>query len=318
MQARPEVSIVLPTRDRWHLLDRTVAGALRQDGVSVEVVVVADGSREPAPATLALLADPRVRLLQSETSRGVSGARNRGIRESRAEWVAFLDDDDLWSPHKLRLQLDALRRTGAGAAFGAAVLVDGDLRPMDIQRVDPGADLETAILSRPTVPAGSSNVIASAALLRDVGYFDEQLNANSDWDMWIRLKLRTAFASIPEVVVAYVHHSGNMSIGQWDRFNAELATIDRKHAAERAKRGVTLDGLGFNRWLAGEQRRGGDRRGAIRTYARGAVKFRSPGNAVRAVAVPFERLVRHRVRRPGTSEAVDWLDLYRPGIDCRR
>src|SRR5688500_342442 len=97
----PEVTVVIPTRDRWNLLERrALRSVLAQEDVRLEVVVVDDGSSEPAPPSIER--DERVRVVRHETSRGVPAARNTGIGEATAAWTAFLDDDDLWAPRKLR------------------------------------------------------------------------------------------------------------------------------------------------------------------------------------------------------------------------
>ena len=81
--------------------------ALAQRDVDVEVVVVDDGSDEDGRRALEALTDSRVRVVRHATREGQSRARNTGIEAARGEWIAFLDDDDLWSPDKLREQLDA-------------------------------------------------------------------------------------------------------------------------------------------------------------------------------------------------------------------
>ena len=78
----PAVSVVIPTRDRWPLLATTLASALGQDGVPLEVVVVDDGSATAAPVA-APFDDPRVRIVRNDRSLGVAGARNRGIEAAR-------------------------------------------------------------------------------------------------------------------------------------------------------------------------------------------------------------------------------------------
>jgi glycosyltransferase involved in cell wall biosynthesis len=307
---RPEVSVVIPTRNRRTLLIPTLKGVLRQRDVALEVVIVDDSSEDDTREVVAELGDSRVRVTGSHEPMGVSAARNCGIAESRADWVAFLDDDDLWSPRKLRLQLDALDRSGATAAFGAAALVDTRLEVLDVHRVEADAQLVDRILSSSTIPAGASNVVASVALLAELDGFDESLAAIGDWDMWIRLALHGTFTSVPEVVVAYVHHASNMSIGRWDRYLAEFDAVRAKYRREREEHGIELDGVGFSRWLAGEQRRGGDWRGAMATYLGGARRFRSPGNALRAAGVPLERALGRRGRHGGRIEQVDWLADY--------
>src|SRR2546421_12955356 len=105
MMAAPEATVIIPTRDRWPLLAVTLCGALAQEGVTLEVIVVDDGSVDQTPRRLAEVIDERVRVIRHPSSRGVAAARNSAIAAARGEWLAFLDDDDLWAPHKLRIQL---------------------------------------------------------------------------------------------------------------------------------------------------------------------------------------------------------------------
>src|SRR5439155_20114090 len=114
MTSLPEVSVVIPRRNRWPLLAaHALPSALCQEEVELEVIVVDDGSTDGTPSRLELLADSRLHVRPLEKSRGVAAARNAGIEEARGEWIAFLDDDDLWSPRKLRTHVDAL----GGAAW---------------------------------------------------------------------------------------------------------------------------------------------------------------------------------------------------------
>src|SRR5690349_9916448 len=98
----PEVTVVVPTRDRHARLAATLAGVLRQRDVDLEVVVVDEASSPPVGAS----ADPRVRVLRHDEPQGVARARNAGLSAAQGAWVAFCDDDDLWGPEKLRRQLD--------------------------------------------------------------------------------------------------------------------------------------------------------------------------------------------------------------------
>src|SRR3954447_24585483 len=91
-----EVSVVIPTRNRADRLPLTLAGVLAQREIELEVVIVDDGSDPDAAAAYRKLEGDRVRVLRHERSRGAARARNSGIEAARGEWVAFLDDDDLW------------------------------------------------------------------------------------------------------------------------------------------------------------------------------------------------------------------------------
>ena len=95
----PRVTVVIPTRDRWSLLPGALESALSQRGVAVDVVVADDGSTTAPPAEVRRSGVEVVRL---ETSGGIAAARNAAIVRATGEWVAFLDDDDIWAPDKLR------------------------------------------------------------------------------------------------------------------------------------------------------------------------------------------------------------------------
>jgi hypothetical protein len=126
------VSVVIPTRNRPAMLVAAVESVLAQTEGLLEVIVVVDG---PDPPTIAALdafraytveAGARLRVLAQPVSLGGSEARNRGVREARGAWVAFLDDDDLWLPHKLSVQLDiAAQSSVESPVIASAVLARG-------------------------------------------------------------------------------------------------------------------------------------------------------------------------------------------------
>jgi glycosyltransferase involved in cell wall biosynthesis len=102
----PDVSVVIPTRGRPHLVTRAVNSALSQTATGIEVIVVVDGPDDATRAALADVDDPRLRVVQLADRQGAPNARNVGVREARAPWTALLDDDDEWHPEKLAIQLD--------------------------------------------------------------------------------------------------------------------------------------------------------------------------------------------------------------------
>ncbi len=123
----PEVSVILPTMDRWPLL---IPRALprsspRRTSIS-RFSSIDDGSSDGTPTRLGAIGDPRLRVLVQETNQGVARARNRGIEEAHGDWVAFLDDDDFWAPTCLREHLRSIADAGAGWGYGAAISVGPD------------------------------------------------------------------------------------------------------------------------------------------------------------------------------------------------
>jgi glycosyltransferase involved in cell wall biosynthesis len=100
-----DVSVVIPTRDRPVLLRRAILSALQQSWQSLEVIVVLDGREQATIDAVAMIADHRLRLIVLEESVGGAEARNVGARHASGRYVALLDDDDEWLPHKIEKQL---------------------------------------------------------------------------------------------------------------------------------------------------------------------------------------------------------------------
>ena len=317
-----EVTVVIPTRDRWRLLERNaLPSALGQEAVAHEVVVVDDGSRDETYARLTELADPRLRIVRHERSLGVAQARNAGIAAARGEWVAFLDDDDLWAPDKLRRQLDAAREATAGFAYGGVVSVSEEgVVNYPFVLPDPDALLDE-LLARSCLPAGCSNVIARTDLVRRLGGFDEHLFQLADWDLWIRLAHESRAAACPDILVAYLEHAENMLLTHERDVTRELEQIAAKHSALRHARGVDLDGVTFLHWVAWGYLRRGLRLRAARVYLRCGFRHRRLHDVGLAVAfalrpvVPvgwIRRLRRGRggagsVQAPASADMPEWL-----------
>src|SRR5512132_669045 len=104
----PLVSVVIPSRDRSRLALLAIRSVRAQRDVDLEVILVDDGSSDGTDVLVESVFHSAVRLLRHDRPLGVATARNVGIAAARAPWIALLDDDDLWSPDKLKRQMDAL------------------------------------------------------------------------------------------------------------------------------------------------------------------------------------------------------------------
>ena len=284
MAERPEVSVLIPTRNRWSLVSRTaLPAALGQEDVDFEIVVVDDGSTDDTWTRLQELerVEPTVRVLRHAHPQGVSAARNSGIEAARGEWVAFLDDDDVWSPRKLRAQLDAADSHGAKFAFAGAVAVDERGRVLYTYYMPKPSDLSDQLLRSAVVPAGASNVLASTSVVRELGGFDEALFHLEDWDLWLRLAALGEPAVVDEILVGVLFHSRNKHAVH-DQSD-ELMRLLEKHASLEPPRRLTVDRLGHSRWVASQHSRAGMHGRAAWLYLRGAYEHRSAGNILRSI-----------------------------------
>jgi glycosyltransferase involved in cell wall biosynthesis len=283
--SEPEVSVIIPTRNRWPLLStHALPSALSQEDVELEVVVVVDAADHDTPDLLGALDDPRVRVVSDDTQRGLPGARNVGADVARGAWLAFLDDDDLWAPRKLRVQLETARETGAAWVYAQCIVVDAEKRPLDLHPFPDPDELPSLLLGGNHVPGGGSNVIVRAGTFREVGRFDDELRHFEDWDLWLRLVQVARPAACPELVVARVEHGSNMLPRDRANAGADFERLVAKHGdVTKGQR------LAIAEWMAHEHMRTGLNRRAAALYARAAWSHRSPGNAVAAAGALFGR-----------------------------
>jgi len=281
----PEVSVVIPTRNRWPMLSaHALPSALAQEDVDIEVVVVDDASDDDTASRVAAIDDPRVRLVRNEVKRRPSASRNVGAETARGAWLAFLDDDDLWSPRKLRAQLDTARATEAAWVYARCIVVDGRGRPLDVHPFPSPDELGSLLLGGNHVPGGGSNVILRADTFRAIGLFDEALRFFEDWDLWLRLLQVTPPATCDELLVARVEHGANLLYGDPIDVGADFERV-------LAKQGPVSDEqrLAVAEWMAHDHMRAGLNVRASALYARAALRHRSPGNAVAAAGALFGR-----------------------------
>jgi glycosyltransferase involved in cell wall biosynthesis len=273
--SQAEVSIVIPTRDRPEWLPRTLHSALSQQEIRHEVIIVDDGSASPVYDRLGPTARKSVRVIRHDAPQGVAVARNTGIAAARGDWLAFLDDDDLWAPTKLTDVLRAARQARAGFAFSGGVYIDQDGAVLSVEGpAQDTPDLRPTLLSR-NIDFCCSNVVAKAELVRSIDGFDEGLAHLADWDFAVRLSGIGQGVALPHLLVASTLHESNMQLDE-PPLVAELQRFDAKHAASRAALGVVPDRAAWLRWRIAARRRAGDRLGAARAYLELAWKCRDP------------------------------------------
>lgn len=202
----PAISVIVPTRGRHALLARCLGSLCAQTLRDFEIVLVDNNEPQARvagdPALGRLLADPRLRLVEDATACNAAGARNRGLREARGEWITYLDDDDAYRPRKLEAQLAcALRTRMPVVSCGLAYHVVGRTRVRNTARGEFAGD--ELLLDFPAMPT----VFHRASDVR----FNEALSAVED--VYFYLELVRGFAlervrNVPEPLVDVYLHAG--------------------------------------------------------------------------------------------------------------
>ncbi len=308
-----EVTVVIPTKDRPQLLALALRSVLEQQDVRLRVVVVDDGSSVPVPA--GLRADPRVRVLRQPLAVGVCAARNLGLAAVESPWVAFLDDDDLWAPRKLRRQLDVAAATGHRWVCSAAVTFRaGQL--LDIAELPESDDVSRAVLRGNVIPGSASSVLAEADLVRAVGGFDPSLPSMEDWDLWVRLAQASPIGRVAATDVAQRVHASSRGHDLGHQPQA-LWLMQAKHLASDPPLVVDPEPSFFEYWARMEYGAGdwagGLRRTAWLVLRRGRLRaVRTP--LVAALPVRVQRRLRERRMSARARQHPDldwsWIAAY--------
>lgn len=205
MSAAPPVSVIVPAYNCATYLPRAIESVLAQSFTDFELLVVDDGSTDDtANVTNRYSADRRVRFVRHGENTGPSATRNRGIRLSSGDLVAFLDADDDWARGKLEAQVKALASEEADVCgVGCRWLMPGG-REVIVSKEPPfsGDGLYRELLFRNTIPGSSSSIMVRRRCFDEVGLFDEELRAVEDRDMWLRLAARFRFVFVTEPLVS--------------------------------------------------------------------------------------------------------------------
>lgn len=228
--AVPAVSVVIPAYNCAAYIAEALDSVFAQTFKDFEVVVVNDGS----PDTEALehaLAPYRERIVYlRQENRGVSAARNTGIRAARAPLVAFLDADDLWEPFYLEDQVAAMRADATLAARYPNTLIFGDVPQagktfMDVNPSEGEADIEALLTQRCTV---GNSVTARREAVMGAGLFDEELKRSEDFDLWLRILARGGRVGYTRRVLArYRRYSGSLSSDHVEMASDIVRVLDK-------------------------------------------------------------------------------------------
>ena len=222
MNPSPTVSVVIPTYAHRDFVMATLESVWAQTFTDYEVIVVNDGSPDDTDTVLRPLAAAERIVYLTQENAGQAAARNRGVAVARGEFIALLDDDDLWPSDKLARQMAAMRaHPDVALVYGPAIPIRADgapigaleraQLPIDIWDEGPSGDVHAAFALRNYILSPGQTLIRRATLPQQ-GPFDTALWGCDDLDLWLRLAERGKFLFLPGVpALHYRVHPGNAS-----------------------------------------------------------------------------------------------------------
>jgi len=212
-----KLSVVVPAYQGEKLLPLTLPAIAQSDlpREQWELIVVDDGSSDGTAEWVESLADPRVKVIREKHTGNRSRLRNLGVRESRADWIAFLDSDDVWLPEKLSLQLERIvAHPHCRWSCTAIRFVDGEGKPIPQRsgigyRAQSGWILEGLLTF--TAAATMPTLMMHRSLFDDVGGFDETFLLREDYEFELRVAGASEIHALAEPLTIVRDHAGRTS-----------------------------------------------------------------------------------------------------------
>lgn len=229
----PLVSAVITTHNRKSDLEHAIKSVLNQTYINMECIVVDDASNDDTPDYMRQVENenPQVHYIRIDNSKGGNHARNQGIQAAKGEYIAFLDDDDLWFPRKIEKQMGALSRyTGCGVVYCGRIREINRSFAYEMETpAEYAGDMSVKIFCR--IPCTTSTLMCRKAILLDVGMFDEQIGFWQEYELLMRLSEVTGFALAAESLVLYrcnFNDSARLT-NKYDAWTKAVDCIYKKH-----------------------------------------------------------------------------------------
>ena len=210
----PGLTVIITTFNRKKLLPHAIE-SIRNEGTDAEIIVVDDASTDGTREFCESL--PGITYIRQDRNRGTAAARNAGIRQSRNDRIAFLDDDDWRLPGTFAEQISLLEQDPeCGLVYGKVLYANQERQLNGESNLDqpaPEGDVLLELLHRNFITL--SSVVLRKEALVNAGLFDESpaMLGLEDWDMWLRMTTRYKVRCLHKAVAVY--RKPEAGSGQW-------------------------------------------------------------------------------------------------------
>lgn len=232
------VDVVIPAYNAETFITKTLESVAKQSYSIQSVIVVNDGSTDGTQACVNQFAQsfPHLNIiLINQENTGLSAARNAGIRNCRADYIALLDADDLWNPEKLSNQVKLFSNSPMnhlGVVYCAYLLINEQDQllpstPKSVIAPKLRGNVHHKLLLGNFISGSGSSVLIKRSVFDEIGLFDEDLRACEDWDMWIRIAKKYQFDFTHDPLVSIRVHQNNMQKDTMRMLSAELMVLNK-------------------------------------------------------------------------------------------
>lgn len=230
MNNLPYFSVVIPLYNKEKYIKRTLYSVFNQTFSNFEIIIIDDGSKDKSCEIIKLISDPRIRLIRQENG-GPSKARNRGIKEAKGEFIAFLDADDEWLPEKLKKQYEFHSENTDVVWSCTGFKTSGGKREEHILYKKFGLidDALSAIMDGMTIQT-STVVIKKNVFENDRLLFNESFKRSEDREVWY--KMACLYPSIGylnnELLIYYVETEGSLNATGLNESDFSFLSINKR------------------------------------------------------------------------------------------
>ncbi|PSN16656.1 glycosyl transferase family 2 [filamentous cyanobacterium CCT1] len=232
---QPQLSVIIPTHNRPHLLPLAVRSALQQTYADLEVVIVDDASNPPVQ----LPADPRVRVIRVDPGRGGAGARNVGTEAARGRWVTYLDDDDVLLPHMAAVSMAALEaapKTASPVGILSGINKVNEHGEVLLTRLPPtrrpkGGHFFLEDPEPGRSPHTKQTLVVEREVVLAIGGWDETFRSRVHSEFFLRLNPACTLIGLPTVTYHLLTHTGTRVSGNPKLRQESFNRLIEKHRA---------------------------------------------------------------------------------------
>ena len=211
-------------------LREAIDSILNQTFSDFEFIIVDDGSMDSSLEIIRAYNDERIRLIRNERNLGLTASLNKGLDQSRGEYVARMDCDDVSLPERLARQvafMDANPKVGASSTWALDIDAEGNV--LRRRKALVGAQLDNFYWRTPLI---HPSAIIRFSQFKELRY-DERIRYAQDYDLWLRIKERSSLANLPECLLLYRVHDESITGAQAEEQTLSVYDIFCRHAGGR-------------------------------------------------------------------------------------